>query len=64
MGSTRIEEQELTTKLVAVNMKKGDEIDKRRKWREERELREGVVRGKWTRIGRRGHTERRELAKK
>ena len=41
MGSTRIEEQERTAKLVAVKIKKGDEIDKRRKWGEERELREG-----------------------
>ena len=33
MGSTRNEEQELTVKLVAVKIKKEDDIGKRRKWR-------------------------------
>ena len=70
MGSTRMEEQELTAELVAVKIKKEVDNGKRRKWRggkggeggcserkrEERDLR--------TKKGRRGHTERRELSEK
>ena len=43
MGNTRMEEQKLTTELVAVKIKKKDAIGKRRKWRggEGREMREG-----------------------
>ena len=70
MGSSRLEEQELTAELAALKIKKKDAIHKRRKWRggkggeggcserkrEERDL--------GTKKGRRGHTERRELSEK
>ena len=45
-----MEEQELTTELAAVQIKKEDAIGKRREWRGGWEVREGVVR----RRGRRG----------
>ena len=72
MGSTRMEEQELTAHLAAMKIKKEDAIGKRRNWRggEGREVREGGSERKreerdlGTRRARRGHTERRELAEK
>ena len=48
MGRTRMEEQNLTAKLVAVMIKKKVAICKRRKWRggEGREMRERCIEGR------------------
>ena len=65
-----MEEQELTAELAAVKIKKKDAICKSRKWRGgkegegKRSERKREERDLGTRRGKRGHTERRELAEK